>query len=222
MLLRIRLKKRIVLLVALLIVLAGGVAMFGPRAYAALRAQGEIYSLSDVPPHDVAIVFGAQVFPSGRLSHMLADRVATGADLYHAGKARVLLFTGDNGDTHYNEPEAMRRYAMQLGVPSEAIVLDYAGFRTYDSCYRAREIFQVERAILVTQDFHLDRALLTCDELGLDVVGVAADYQRPEGYNERHLRQSQIREIPATTLAVLDLVRGRKPRYLGDPLPILE
>jgi SanA protein len=120
------------------------------RAYSAWQAQGQIYSLDTVPARPVAIVFGAQVLPSGRLSAMLADRVKVGAQLYQAGKVKALLMTGDNSVTNYNEPEAMRQYALGLGIPDSAIVLDYAGFRTYDSCYRARAIFQVDQAILVT------------------------------------------------------------------------
>ena len=115
----------------------------------------------------------------------------------------------------------MARYAQSLGVPEDAIVLDYAGFRTYDSCYRARDIFQVSDAILVTQDFHLSRALLTCRELGIDAVGVAADVQRPLGYLPRSVIYSELRELPATTLAVVDLLRRPEPTFLGEPLPIV-
>jgi SanA protein len=114
----------------------------------------------------------------------------------------------------------MRRYAVEQGVPYDAIVLDYAGFDTYDSCYRARDIFQLDSAILVTQDFHLDRALLICNQLGIDAVGVAADVLRPNGYSRRSLLSSELREFPATVLAVFNLLRGDKPTYLGDPLPI--
>jgi SanA protein len=192
-----------------------------PRVYAVIEARHRIYTVKDVPAHRVAIIFGAQVLPDGHLSDMLADRVATGAALYQAGKADVLLMTGDNHVATYNEPEAMRRYALKLGVRDDAIVLDYAGFRTYDSCYRARDIFQVDSAILVTQRFHLDRALLTCRGLGVKAVGVAADAVRPEGYNPGNLTFSQVREFPATTVAALDLLTHRRPRFLGKPLPIL-
>ena len=208
----------ILILLALVIGAVGGVIVL--RAYTLLHATDRIYASADVPQHPVAIIFGALVHPSGRPSHMLADRVAMGAELYHAGTVDALLMTGDNSRADYNEPEAMRQYALKLGVPDDAIVLDYAGFRTYDSCYRARDIFQVESAILITQEFHLPRAILTCDGLGLDVVGVSADEQRPQGYKLSSMVFSQVRELPATTLAALDLVRGRKPTYLGDPLPI--
>ncbi len=190
------------------------------RVYSAGRAKDQIYTLENVPEYPVAIIFGAWVYPSGDPSPMLADRVNMGAKLYEAGKVRALLLTGDNHITTYNEPEAMRHYALTLGVPDSALVLDYAGFRTYDSCYRARDIFKVNQAILVTQAFHLDRALLTCNALGIDSVGVAADAARPEGYDQSSLFSSQVREFPSTAFALVDLISGRKPTFLGEPLPI--
>lgn len=196
------------------------ISMVLMRLYTLHAMQDHIYSREDVPARRVAVVFGARVFSSGRLSPMLADRVATAADLYRDGKVDALLLTGDNSQANYNEPEAMRRYARQLGVPDEALVLDYAGFRTYDSCYRARDVFQVEDAILVTQDFHLSRALLTCRSLGIDAVGVVAEIQRPRGYLTRSVIYSELREIPATALAVLDVLREPEPAFLGDPIPI--
>ncbi|MBK8026324.1 MAG: YdcF family protein [Chloroflexi bacterium] len=195
-------------------------ALVLPRVYSAIRAVGMVYPADAVPARPVAVIFGAQVLASGRPSAMLADRVRMGAELYQAGKVRALLLTGDNSEVNYNEPEAMRRYALSLGVPDEAIVLDYAGFRTYDSCYRARDIFQVDAAILVTQRFHLDRALMICNTLGIDSIGVAADVLRPQGYSRRALLSSQIREFPSTTLSLFDLIRGDLPTFLGDPLPI--
>src|SRR5262249_34672114 len=130
------------------------------RLYSAEQAKAYIYTLDNVPSYPVAIVFGAWVNSDGTPSEMLSDRVAMAARLYLAGKVRALLLTGDNHITSYNEPEAMRQLALTLGVPDSALVLDYAGFRTYDSCYRAHAVFKVDRAILVTQAFHLDRALL--------------------------------------------------------------
>lgn len=204
-------------LVAAIAPIAG---IVGIRTFSAVQANDEIYTRDAVPQRPVAIVFGAQVLPSGRLSAMLADRVRMGAELYAAGKVQALLLTGDNGNADYNEPVAMRRYAMEQGVPEDAIVLDYAGFDTYDSCYRARDVFQVDSAILVTQGFHLDRALLICNQLGIDAVGVAADVLRPNGYSRGSMMSSTLREFPATALAVFDLLRGAQPTFLGDPLPI--
>jgi SanA protein len=205
---------------ALLIILGVTVLVaLAPRIYAAVRFQGQIYTVEEVPSRRVAIIFGAQIYPNGHLSAMLSDRVATGADLYHAGKVDVLLMTGDNRFLDYNEPEAMRQYALALGVPDEAIVLDYAGRRSYDSCYRAHDIFQVDEVIVVSQRFHLGRILMLCNGLGVDAVGVAADYQRPWGYSRLSLTWSRLREIPATLTAVFDLIFRPTP-VLGEPLPI--
>ena len=205
----------------LLLILGSGIAFAAPRLYSAWEARDRIYTLASVPDRPVAIAFGAEVYASGRLSAMLADRVKMASELYQTGKVKALLFTGDNSRDSYNEPEAMRQYALGLGIPDAAIVLDYAGFRTYDSCYRARDIFKVSQAILVTQDFHLDRALLICNALGIDSVGVAADVLRPNGYARISLLRSEMREFPSTALSVFDLLRRAQPTYLGDPLPIL-
>ena len=146
----------------------------------------------------------------------LADRVWTAAELYKAGKVEKLLMSGDNRYIEYNEPEAMRQYALAQGVPDEDIVLDYAGRRTYDTCYRAEYIFEVEEAILVTQWFHLDRALYTCDKLGIDAVGVAADRR-----DYQSARYWWMREVAAVTRAWLDLNLLHPMPVLGDKLPIL-
>ncbi len=210
---------RKVMRIILILTIAAGVSVLAPRLYTALRFRGRIYTVETVPPRRAAIIFGAQIYSDGRLSAMLSDRVATGADLYHAGKVDVLLMTGDNRFVDYNEPEAMRQYALTLGVPDEAIVLDYAGRRSYDSCYRARDIFQVDEVIVVSQAFHLDRVLMLCNGLGVDAIGVAADYQRPWGYSRVSLTWSRLREVPATLSAVFDLALRPAP-VLGEPLPI--
>lgn len=160
-----------VLLFALLVpVLCAGLI------YADVRLRhNPIYTDSrDVPAAPVAIVFGAGYNRRG-LSPILADRVATGVALYKAGKVQKLLLTGDNGAVTHNEPEAMCQAALKMGVPRRAIILDYAGFRTYDSLYRARNIFGIHSAILVTQAYHLPRALYIARALGLDAWGVSAD-----------------------------------------------
>lgn len=211
---------RILLRVLLVTAVLAVTLPFVLRAFMALRFRGSTYTVQTAPERRVAVIFGARVYPTGRPSAMLADRVATGADLYHTGKADILLMTGDNSTLDYNEPEAMRRLALDLGVPDEAIVLDYAGRRTYDSCYRARHIFGLTDAILVSQNFHLDRALMICNALGIDSIGVFADYQRPWGYSRLSLAISRTREIPATMVALLDVIRHEPPPILGEPLPI--
>jgi vancomycin permeability regulator SanA len=166
------------LCLAILVLVAvplSGVLLIEARMDAATR--GNIYHDVSMAPHRrIAIVFGAQVLPGGRLSVALAHRVDAAVALYQAGKVDKLLLTGDNSSPGYDEPDAMRDYAVARGVPPGAIVLDYAGLRTYDSCYRASKVFGVrsDEAILVTQDYHLPRAMYTCDELGVRAIGFAA------------------------------------------------
>ena len=179
------------------------------------RYRERIYTTEDAPQRPVAIVFGAGVWPDGTLSSVLADRVATAAELYHQGKVRKLLMTGDNRVIEYNEPEHMRQYAVLLGVPNEDVVLDYAGRRTYDSCYRAKHIFEVDQAILVTQAYHLDRALLIANHLGIDAVGVGADQRA-----YRFIRRYWWRELVATTLAWWEVLVSQPVPVLGEKLPI--
>ncbi|GAB4401494.1 MAG: hypothetical protein OHK0031_19620 [Anaerolineales bacterium] len=175
------------------------------------------YREGEVPARRVAIVFGAGLTRSGEATPVLKDRVQTAAALYFAGKAEKLLMSGDNRYENYNEPAAMRQYALALGVPDAAIVLDYAGRRTYDTCYRAKAIFGVEQAILVTQAFHLPRALFLCNALGLDGVGVAA---QNINYRRASLLYWNLRELPATLTAWLDVFITRPLPVLGAPEPI--
>ena len=166
----------------------------------------------------VAIVFGARVYSRERLSAMLRDRMDTAIDLYFAGKVdKLLLSGGQNGGLEYDEPAAMIAHALERGVPAADLQPDFGGLRTYDSCYRAANIFQVEQAVLVTQEFHLPRALLLCDNLGIDVVGVKADRRV---YDPRSIAFSETREIPALLAALIDLVRRPLPPILGDPIPL--
>jgi SanA protein len=190
-----------------------------PRTYAALRYQGHVQPGPDASGAPVAIVFGAGLKRDGTPTLILADRMAAAAELYRAGKVEKLLLSGGNQFVDYNEPQSMFEYGQQLGIPASAMVLDYAGRRTYDTCLRARDIFQVRQAVLVTQRYHLDRALLTCDALGLDVQGVAADLSPypPQPYFDWWTR-----EWPATTKAVWDLyIDPPENVILGEPLPIV-
>ncbi len=192
-------------------------ALIGSRIFTELLAKGKIYSIEDAPSEPVAIVFGAGLTRSGQPTPVLRDRVRTAADLYFAGKVEKLLMSGDNRTVSYNEPAAMRDFAISLGVPEEDIVLDYAGRRTYDTCYRARDIFGVQNAALVTQQFHLPRALFLCDQMGVNALGVAADQRE---YRKSSLLMWQIREIPATLTALWDIWVRRPLPVLGKQEPI--
>jgi SanA protein len=199
-----------------LMLFAGGLLWFWPR-WVESRYAPAILPAESVRTERVAIVFGARVYGSGRLSSMLRDRVDTAIDLYKRGKVQKLLVSGDNQFADYNEPAAMMAYAIAQGVPEADIQPDYGGRRTYDTCYRAKAIFQVDSAILVTQEFHLPRALFLCDQLGIDAVGVAADRR---SYHPRSIAFSETREVPALAIALLDVIRRAPPPVLGEPIPI--
>lgn len=188
-----------------------------PKLTVWLFSSPRIFSKDEVPAGRVAIVFGAGLRRDGTPTAILRDRVQTAATLYQQGKVDKLLMSGDNRVVEYNEPEAMRRYALDLGIPDSDIVLDYAGRRTYDTCYRASAIFQVDSAILVTQDFHLPRAVFLCNWFGVESVGAAAD-------NFYYRKISRLiwntRELFATTQAALDVYALKPVPVLGDPQPI--
>jgi SanA protein len=143
--------------------------------------------------------------------------VATATELYFAGKVEKLLMSGDNSTIYYDEPGAMHDYAISLGVPEEDIVLDFAGRRTYDSCYRAKEIFGVDDLIVVTQAFHLPRALFLCNAFDIEATGVPAD---DANYRLRNYTYWWFREILATLKAYWDVAIEHPTPILGDPEPI--
>ena len=146
--------------------------LFGlPKVVTSLSAAGRIYSVADAPSAPVAVVFGAGLQKDGTPSPVLKDRVTAAVQLYQAGKVKKLLMSGDNRFVDYNEPASMRDYALSQGVPEEAIVLDFAGRRTYDTCYRARDIFGLDDILVVTQKFHLPRAIFTCSGMGSNSKG---------------------------------------------------
>jgi SanA protein len=195
----------------------GLLAFLLPRLITALSTIQDIYPIEEAPVRRVAVVFGAGLWRDGSPTPVLRDRVETAAQLYFSGKVEKLLMSGDNSVVEYNEPEAMRQYAIGLGVPDEDIVLDYAGRRTYDTCYRAKVIFQIDDPILVTQGFHLPRAVYTCRVMGMDAAGVPAD-QRV--YRRSSLLYWNLRELPATLTALLQVHFLHPEPILGEPLPI--
>lgn len=148
-------------------------------------SNNKIYrSITEVPnDNSVAIVFGAKVWDDGSLSHALLDRVTTGVELYKAGKVKKLLMSGDNPSADYDEPTAMKNDAIRQGVPERDIVLDFAGRRTYDTCYRAKEIFEVKKAVIVSQEFHLARSIYLCENIGVESVGITANRRKYSGEN---------------------------------------
>ena len=167
----------------------------------------------DFDKQKIAIIFGARIYSNGSLSPFLRDRVDGGIKLYNDGKVSKLLMSGDNHYREYNEVAAMQKYALEQGVPKEAIVLDYAGFSTYETCYRAKEIFGVEKAILVTQDYHEPRAVFTCRKLGIDATG----YGQPDWARYRDVMPKTVaREYLAQIKMFIDLfITNPLPTFLG-------
>jgi len=184
-------------------------------AWVQIRYRPHIYAIEHAPEARVAVVFGAGVRPGGRLSAILQDRMDVAIKLYQQGKVQKLLVSGDNRTDHYDEPSAMRAYALQQGVASEDIQPDFGGRRTYDTCYRARHIFQLDSAILVSQSYHLPRALFICEALGVQATAVPADRRR-----YTRMLQYQIREGAATLVALWDVTRHRPPPVMGEALPL--
>nr|WP_051765892.1 ElyC/SanA/YdcF family protein [Streptomyces sp. NRRL F-5135] len=180
-----------------------------PSTWTHAVADSRVRTIADVPSRDVAVVFGAGL-RSGRPTPYLAHRLDAAAELYRTGKVRVLLVTGDNSREEYDEPDAMRTYLVERGVPDGRIVSDYAGFDSWDSCVRARKIFGVERAVLVTQGFHVRRAVALCEAAGVASYGV--------GVTERHdltWYYGEIRELFASGKGAAEAVLRPDPTFLG-------
>lgn len=154
------------------------------------RIKTSIIEIPSEEPPRIAIVFGAGVKKDGSPSDVLYDRVLTAVEIYQAGRVKKLLMSGDNPNPEYNEPAAMKKIAVELGVPESDIVLDLAGHRTFDTCQRAKEIFEVEKAILVTQEYHQARSLYLCNNLGIESIGITANKRVYFGQGNGSFRES--------------------------------
>jgi SanA protein len=196
---------------------AGALLVLASNAYIVLSTRGEATSdISQLPHAQAAIVPGAQVKPDGTMSSMLADRVQRTVELWQAGKVDRILVSGDHGSWRYDEPDTMREALMRAGVPGRVIFTDHAGFNTRATMVRAKKVFQVQSAIVVTQGFHIDRALYLAKGAGIDQVhGLTSDLH---GYGQKKL-QSDIREIFARTKATLDETLDSGVMG-GPPIPI--
>ncbi|WBB79307.1 YdcF family protein [Micromonospora sp. WMMD882] len=182
-------------------------------------AQGRVFTAATVPEAPVALVLGTKVYPDGTPSPFLAGRLEIARTLLTTGKVGAILVSGDNMNHDYNEPEAMRRWLVDRGVPADKVVLDHAGFDTYDSCARAKRIFGVDRATVVTQAFHVPRAVTVCRQLGVETYGVGDETARAY---DRTWRISATREHLAAVKAALDVLSGRDPAHLGPREPGIE
>lgn len=195
-----------------------GVGLLAARAVVGRSTRGRLYhDVDSVPSRSVAIVPGARVWADGRPSHPLVDRLETAWRLYTLGKVHRILVSGDHGRADYDEANAMRRYLVARGVPSDDVVLDHAGFRTLDTMDRAANVFGVTGAVVVTQGFHLPRSVYLARHAGIDAVGLEAT---PREYGGR--LSDTVREPIAVARAVLDAaVLGTRARLLGPAVPVM-
>ncbi|MEU7355444.1 MULTISPECIES: SanA/YdcF family protein [Streptomyces] len=195
-------------------VMAGCVLALLPSAWLYVSTADRLRTTADVPRTEVAVVFGAGLWKQGEPSPYLAHRLDAAATLYRAGRIEVVLVTGDNSREDYDEPDAMRAYLTRHGVPDARIVSDYAGFDTWDSCVRAKKIFGVDRAVLISQGFHIRRAVALCEAAGVDSYGVGvADKHDVTWY------YGGTREVFAAGKAALDAVFQPDPTFLGRKEP---
>jgi SanA protein len=215
------LKKKLfkrILIAGIALSIIGVIAFFVVDSHVKKTARPHIISIEDLPDVDAVIILGAYVFPDGTPSLMLRDRLDTGLEVYNSGKTSRIIVTGDHGQKEYDEVNGMREYLQSRGIERDSIFMDHAGFNTYDSIYRARDIFLVKKAAIVTQEFHLPRALYIARELGLEAYGVIADkhvYPNSSYYNTR--------EMAARFKDFCQLhILHTKPKFLGEAIPVWE
>jgi SanA protein len=189
------------------------VGLVAASHFVQVRYEDRILPLSEAPSAPVALVFGAGLAPGGVPSAVLAQRLDTAIALFKAGKAQAVLVSGDNSDRFHDETRAMRRYMLERGLPEQAVLGDDSGLSTYDSCVRAFAVFKVRKALLVTQRFHLPRALYIANSVGMEAWGVAADEGRPS------TRRYAVRETFSRVLALAMVLLDLEPTYPTSRAP---
>ena len=214
-------KKKIILRIFCILVclgVLGAAAVLGINGYVKASAKAQILTpeqAAQLECVDCILVLGCYVHENGNPSDMLHDRLQMGVELYDLGAAPKLLMTGDHGREGYDEVDAMKRFAVETGIPSENVFMDHAGFSTYESMCRAKEIFQAEKILIVTQEYHLYRAIYIAESLGLEAYGVSADYRSYSGQLSR-----DVREILARVKDFGTSLFQPKPTFLGEAIPI--
>lgn len=209
--------KRILLVVLCLGIVGGGLVL-GINTHVKKTAEAHIITQEEAADQvdvDCILVLGCGVREDGTPSHMLEDRLKQGVALYNLGASPKLLMSGDHGRVDYNEVGTMKQYAVSAGIPSEDVFMDHAGFSTYESLYRAKEVFGAEKVIVVSQEYHLYRALYIAERMGLDACGVSADYRTYWGQTSR-----DIREILARAKDFLNTIFWPEPTFLGETIPV--
>lgn len=204
---------RIAAAAAAAVVLVPTMVVAGSWGWVHLSTAGRRYDVAAAPPRPVAVVFGASVRSDGTPSEFLAGRLDVARRLWSEGKVSVILVSGDNRARNYDEPTAMRRYLVRAGVPAGVVVRDPAGYDTWSTCVRARDVYGVSSAVLVSQSYHLPRALSLCRNLGLDAVGVGSE----TGRGTTAWRRGTLREVVADVEAVWEMATHPAPAVPGPP-----
>lgn len=211
-------KKAVICVISVLFIfgVVTGIYALCVNNYIKNREKDKIFTVDSVSGgYDCIIILGCGVKDDGRPSDMLYDRIITGVELYKKGIAPRILMSGDHGRTDYDEVGTMKKYAVDMGVPEDAVFCDHAGFSTYESMVRANKVFGIENAVVVTQSYHLYRALFDAESFGIDAYGVSADVRRYLGQTNRN-----IREIIARNKDFLFCVFKPDPKYLGEKIDI--
>jgi len=199
----------------LFISIIGLILVFGVNIYVKSKTNALIYSSeTDIPAANVGIIFGAGII-GDKPSKYLRDRLDAGILLYNSKKINKILLSGDNGSDAHDELTVMKKYCFEKGVDTTKIYIDYAGFDTYSTMYRAKNIFKIEKAILVTQEYHLNRALYIGNNLGIESIGFAANQGEYRNYN-----YVCFREYFSICKSVTDVIRNREPHFLGTEINI--
>jgi len=203
--------------VVLIFIIIGLVIFLSIVSSVQFKHKDKLVNFEEVQPPNIALVFGAGLKAKGEPSAVLEDRILTAIRLFQDGKVGKIIMSGDNRNVNHNEVQAMKNFALDQGVNEEDIILDHAGRSTYDSCYRLKEVFSLNKIVLITQKYHLPRALYICNELGIDAVGVPAESRE----YEKQVKYSS-REMLASVQAWLDVNIFKPKPILGEKEKIQE
>jgi len=202
-------RSRFLVLLLILIFVSG---ILGANFWVGHIAAGKIFQKVDaIEDHQIILVLGAGVEQDDKISDVLRDRLDTAVELFTNRKVLRIIISGDNSRENYNETDSMRNYLLEAGIPPRIIFTDYAGFDTFDSIFRAREIFGAEKLILISQEFHLPRAIFLAEKLGIEALGFSANLRK-----YRNQPQMNLREVLANTKAVGNILFNSKPHFLGE------
>lgn len=211
-------KKKTYIIIAVSVIIVVFLSVFSVNYYVKSISGKKIIfpeKITEINNADCIIILGCGVKFNGQPSMMLADRLERGIDLYKQGVAPKIIMSGDHGQIEYDEVNTMKQFAIDKNIPSEDIFMDHAGFSTYESMYRAKEIFKAKSVVIVSQEYHLYRAIYIAEKLGIEAYGVNADYRLYGGEKYR-----EVREILARVKDFFKTIFKPEPTYLGETIPV--